>query len=85
MNDTILKWVEFNEMIVKTSKTKEILFLRPKLRLHVDVMLLFEHVNEVKFLGVIFSNKSGFDLHAIFSQNFCGQRAHIQYIKEIQR
>jgi hypothetical protein len=50
-------------MTVNTSKTNEIVFRRPNPRLYVDVMPLLgtEQVNEVKLLGVIFSNNLRFD------------------------
>ena len=55
------------------------MFRRPNPRLYVDVMPLhcIVQVNEVKLLGVIFTNNLRFDLHVDFILKTCSQRSYI--------
>ena len=75
----IQNWAANNKMIINFSKTKEIVFRRPNPKMDIDLPSLpgVEQINEVKLLGVIFSNRLHFDAHVNFILKTCSQTSYI--------
>jgi len=75
----ILDWAIINKMCINTSKTKEIIFRRPNPRRDVIVPCIsnVEIVNEVKLLGVLFSNNLVFDAHLRSVLSQCSSRCFL--------
>jgi len=71
------KWAADNKMIINISKTKELVFQRPRLKhfLAPSAVCGIEQVPSAKPLGVIFKNNLSFDEHVTAVLKCCSQHA----------
>jgi len=71
------EWAADNKMITNISKTKELVFQRPRLKhfLAPSVVCGIEQVPSAKLLGVIFKNNLSFDEHVTAVLKCCSQHA----------
>jgi hypothetical protein len=77
--DNILQWTRNNKMIINVSKTKEIVFRRPRVRC-TDIQPSFvdiDRVDEVKLLGVTLNSKLTFGKHVSSLLTLCNQRFYL--------